>query len=187
MMDQGYYYQPPTAQKKPLFSLNRRSLLFIGGGLFAIIMATILLFASRGGGAGDDLALLVARQEQLVELTESSHESISNGDLKKLNADARLFLQSDALVLNEAMEQAGTTKIPKKVAESVVNDYEERLTDAKSAGRFDASYADVLGQKIEAQQALISSVYDKSGSKTKAKLSPVYDSLEVLLEQLQKF
>lgn len=186
-MDQGYYYQPPSVQKKPLFSLTKRTLLFSAIGVFAVIMAIIMLFASRGGGAGDDLALLVARQDQLVDLAETSHETISSSDLRKINADAKLFLQSDALVLQDVMEQNGTAKVPKKITESVTNDYEQRLTDAKSAGRFDSSYADVLSQKIEAQQALISSVYKKSGTKTKAKLSPVYDSLEVLLEQLQKF
>lgn len=178
-------YQAPVAQKP---GHSKKFILIAIGAFVAVVVAVILLFVINSRPSlADEIARAVQRQNQLVELTNSAQTSIQNSDLRKVNSDAYLFMISDLTELNTILKDAGQKNVPKDIKQAETDTTTApKLQDAKLTGRYDSVYVEVLNQKIDAQQALLSEINTKTTSPAKRQtLSKIYDKLETIQKQLE--
>ncbi len=163
--------------------LDRRILLALAAGFVLLLVGGVLLALGRSGGNGELLARVVARQDNLLKLTQDSQPSIRNNDLLKINSDAILLLTSDGASLRGLLRLAGISGLPTAIVQSESDQATvQKLQEAKGNGLFDAAYRASLSQKIDAQQALLRELGGKTANPT---IKQVIDTALSNLSNLQ--
>jgi hypothetical protein len=179
------YAPPPVAS--PQKRLNPKTLLIGVGALFALIIAGVMLMASGDGGTKNLATQAVAQETALAELAKSAQREIVHPDMSKLNAEAQLLFSSNAQVLRGVAGAYGISSIPRGVLEAATDsDAARRLDQAKLENRYDAAYAAVLKQKMDAQQALLQELYDAARNRVKPDIEMAYQNLQALQESLRE-
>lgn len=164
--------------------------ILIGGGiavLLVIISAGFLLLSS-GSNPTSQMQRLGIRFDTLQSLIAEGSKNIQNGDLRKINTDARIILASDIKAIGDAMSATGLKEAPDNiVAAETDQDTFDKLTDALANGRFDTVYQTTLVQKLEETSALMREIHDKTKSRSlKTALAAGYEHINGTLDQLSK-
>jgi hypothetical protein len=170
--------------KQSLFT--PKVLLFGVGSIIVLIIAGVMLMAS---GDGDTKALFsraVAREASLYEMSKDAQDKLVHPDLRKLNADAQLFFSSNIKTLAKGSGAYGV-KPPTKEQIKLVTDSDsaKRLDQAHQENRFDDTYASVLEQQVDAQQALLQELKGKARSRVQPYIEEAYQNLQSIQESLK--
>lgn len=172
----GYYGEQKRRPNFKVFGL-------IAGVLILLVVAIVVISGLLNKDSiGTQSQHLAARLTNLSALTTSASKQLSNGDLKKLNAEASII--TDGVVSN----LAGT--LPKKVDKAVASDESDasdttKLGNAALAGTYDTAYRQVLQQKLESITALLSEMSNKTNSKKlRTTISDDYKNYQAVLSNL---
>lgn len=176
----------PTPIKTRGGGLNLRKPLLIGGGIlvFFILVGVIAnLFTTDTSTISQRL---LYRMDALEALTNTAKSNISSDSLSKINADLSLILTGDNVSLKKVIPVAKTTtELTKIKTEETDAATATKLSSAKINGQYDSTYKQVLLQKIETANALITELWSKSSkSSVKAQLLTINDHLKVYYAQL---
>ncbi len=179
------YYSSPVAQKTN--GLDKKILIIIIGVFLLGLGAIALLLLSGKSSTADLAARAVVRQQNLYEFTIAAQKNIGSADVRKINADAGLFLASDLDGLRGLMQDEGQENISEAIASGEVDTVSaSTLADAKLNNRYDNAYIKLFMQKIDTQQALLQEISNKTNStSTKQGTSKIYDNLEYVQKQLE--
>ena len=186
-MDPTYLGQPvptPTAQK-PAGLISKKAFLIVLVLLAAVAAGAFMLLGS-GDKSGTLQQQMSARQATTQRIIEDGQKNISSDELSKLNSELRLVLIGDTNVLQGALATAGIKKIEKSIntAEADTASF-DTLKDAKLNAKYDATYRNVLTQKLESLRALTTELHDETKSKPlKAALEAQYAHLTIYLNAL---
>jgi hypothetical protein len=154
-----------------------------------ILIGGFMLVGSLTKGPQDEFVSLAARTANLQTLFDKQRANLTNGDLKKINAEAATLLQSSAIDLkNQAGTLYGVQEIPEAVnAAEAMGDAQDALDKAKVSGTFDRTYVTQLTDKVngtfDLAKKLKGEVDDKA---TKTMLDRMMAALTAINDQLSK-
>lgn len=169
----------PTRSSIPtgkIIALILGVLVLVGAGAFFI-------FGNQGDSIDTQKQHLTARMTTLESLLEKGSASVTNPDLRKVQADASLLITGANTTLREAMP---VKKVEKTITQSEADTTTfTELNDAKLNGSFDRPYQKALSTKLESTMALLKEIHSKSTSKTvKDAASKSYDTYNSVLASL---
>jgi hypothetical protein len=153
------------------------------------LIGGFMLVGSLTKGPQDEFVSLAARTANLQTLFDKQRANLTNGDLKKINAEAATLLQSSAIDLkNQAGTLYGVQEIPEAVnAAEAMGDAQDALDKAKVSGTFDRTYVTQLTDKVngtfDLAKKLKGEVDDKA---TKTMLDRMMAALTAINDQLSK-
>lgn len=177
----------PTPTKTRSGGLNLRKPLLIGGGVLVLFIVIGLLANLFTTDTTTISQRLLYRMDALETLTTTAKSDISSDALGKINADLSIVLSGDNAALKKVITSAKmTTELTKIKTEEADAATTAKLKTAKINGQYDTTYKNVLLQKIEAANALITELWGQSSrSSVKAQLVTTNDHLKTYYAQLK--
>jgi len=171
----GHPIPTPTARKRTGVMTKRT--LFVALAVIAAIAAGAFMLLGSQDNSGQLQQRLSARQATTLRLIADGQKNIESDDLAKLNSELSIVLTGDNVTLQSALKTAGMKKADKTVvaAEADTETF-TKLKTAKLNAQYDASYKNVLIQKLESLQALLQELHGKTKSKSlKSALATEYE------------
>lgn len=180
------YYSAPTANRSG--GLDKKIIFIIVLVVIALIVGMAMLVFGRGADSGTLYARAVARQQNLIVLTEDGKKNLTSADLRKVNSDAGLFFASDLTILQTLMQQSGVKNVPKNIASAEASAADtERLAESLVVARYDMTYKSVMDQKLDEQKALLREISAETNrSADKKAIDLIRQKLENIQTQLSK-
>lgn len=170
--------------KGPSALFNRKTLIIAGlvvAGL-TLIMVVLAILGAIASGPRNDVARLTTRVQQLRDLLEKERSTIRHPDLKKVSAEARIYLATNALALSNAYGGELPDAI---VASETDTTIKTKLDDATKAGRHDEEFLKIVEAKIALIQELSKKIQDTtSGQLTRAAATQTADSTAAISQRL---
>jgi len=173
------YYGAPKRQ------INKK-LIFLIAGIVVLLFIVIFVISAVLGkdNIGTQSQHLSVRLGNLTTLTSAAAKELGSGDLKKLNAETS--------IITDGVQSDLAATLPKKIDKSIEADEADTtatttLQNAALAGTYDASYKQVLQQKLESIMALLTEMYSKTKSPSlRTTLSSDYNNYQAILTNLNK-
>lgn len=177
----------PTPTKTRGGGFNLRKPLLIGGGVLVFFILIGILANLFTTDTSTLSQRLLYRMDALEALAASAKNDISSDSLSKINADLSLVLTGDNTALKKVIPAVKTTsELTKIKTEETDANTTAKLKTAKVNGQYDSSYKEVLIQKIETANALITELWSKSSkSSVKTELVTINEHLKVYYAQLK--
>lgn len=185
-MNPQYYgaaaeYNKPKGVKS---FLSGKVVIIVGIAVVVIIVliAVITLIGGVASGPRNELARLSARVQRLHDLLEDNVSNTKDPDLKKVSAEAKLYLSTNLLALNEAYGG--------KLPENIVNDEADsaalnRLGVATQAGRHDAELLAIIKEKSASILELSEKIQmEATGPKTRSAATQTTEYIDAINRQL---
>lgn len=185
---QPQYYGAAADYNKPKTpKLLSKKLLLIGGAVVVgllVISTAFAILSAVSSGPRNDVARLIAREQQLQKVVTANARLLKNGDLKKVSAEAALYSASDATALTSVFGGDVPSEITASETDATV---ETKLKDATQAGKFDEVYAQIVTSQVDACLTLAQKIKDQTGGQqTRAAAAQAVVNLTSLADQLQK-
>ena len=191
--DYSFIMEPPKPPRRSLFgggngqnsTLMRVAL--VAGGLLLLIIVFTVIKGALGGGTNYQQTMLGIAQDQyaLKHYAAQGVENANAGDIKNFAVTAQASLgseQNDVLAYLAANKYKASAK---SLSLKVDKATDEQLTAAITASNFDATFTNVMKEKLTAYQQDLKQAYAQvTGTKGRALLSSDYDASNLLLEQL---
>jgi hypothetical protein len=106
----------------------------------------ILFFLSTlGGSYKNDVTLLAARENSLLQLANTSQKSIRSDTLATANSNAAILLASDA---SSIVTSTGIKKLPENLVKQEADTNADKLKQALLLDKFDITYRKVVLDKV---------------------------------------
>lgn len=186
-----YLNQIAPQQKKP--GLSTKMMILIGGGVGLLLIIAGFMIFSSGSSAGptQKMQRLAARMTTLHDIASKSQKEIKSGTLRNTNSNLAIFLTNANRDIEDPLSKNGVDikKIDKSIEEAESGDeLRATLEDARLNAVFDRTYAREMAYQLETVQALISDIYNKTGSKSLKEFLKATDSnLQPIVDQLAEF
>ncbi len=183
---QPQYYGAAAGGNRPKgFGAFKGKLLIIIIGVVAGLIVVGLFFTILGSltsGPKNNVARLIARTQQLRTLLETEQKNIRDPALKKVSAEAELFLGTSDLALQNVLGGDLPENIVAEETDSTITD---KLTTATQAGRHDQEFAAVFRQKVALILELSQKVQSQAGQQSKAAATQLTNDTKSISEQLE--
>jgi hypothetical protein len=175
----------PTTQK-PAGLVTKKTLVIILLLIGALIGGALFLI----GGSDNTGALLQrtsARQATMQRLVADGQKNLTSDDLGKINSELNILLAGSTPILQAEVSKAGIKKMDAQiVAAEADTDTFEKLASAKLNGQYDATYRNVLSNKLESMLAILEELHGKTKSKSlKATLALEHKQLSTYSKALE--
>ncbi len=185
----GKFYGAAADYNKPK-GVNAGGIFKIVGLVFGIIIlitAGYFGFVALTSAGKNSAAQLVAREKQLLSFIAANQPGLDNDSLKTVSSNAISLFTSDGVGLQQVLKSFGLTAVPEAIAKTEGDTTSAKtLAAAKVQNRFDQVYAQLLRDKIAAEQSLARTVLDSASGSAKALVQTHIDNLTVIDGQLQK-
>lgn len=184
-MDPQYYGAAAEYNKPKRSKLFSGKFLFIIVGALVVLLLMLVLFTILGAiasGPRNDLARLTARTNQLQNIIDKNQNDIHSPTLKKLSAEAKLFVSTNYLALKNAYSGDIPDTIAADEADATVS---SKLTEATKAGKYDETYLGILKEKVAATLELAEKIQVSGGQVTKTAAAQTLSSLTAVNDQLK--
>lgn len=173
------YYNAPKR------GVSKKMILLIVAGLIAVVTLIFVISSlSNRNNIGTESQHLSVQLTNLSTLTTAAGTKIGDGNLRKLNAETAIIL--------DGVQADLATSLPKKIDKQIAADESDStatdsLATAELAGTYDATYKNVLKEKLESVTALMSTMYSKTKSTSlKSTLNTDYKNFEAILNNVNK-
>lgn len=166
-MEPNYNTFVPPGSYQQQAGPNKKLIMLIVGVVVAVIIGVVLLLASNSGESTMQLTQrLQARLLSVQTMTENSHEHLTDTGLRNLNAETRLVLESDLATLSSDLGLGDSEPSEEIAAQESDQATLDKLEEARLQGAYNEAYRSALATKLEATNALVSEIYDKSNDET---------------------
>ena len=156
-------------------------------GILLLIFGGIMLFLQRNSGKeSDQLYQIVASQQDIVDLINTSSSQLRTTKLLNDSATTIALVSSQSNEINSYLSKYSLNKT-KKIASYRNNQYKQVLQDARASGKFEETYTAVLANRLDAYRTLLRAAYaTTNNNKLKTILSNDYGQLAALAESQDK-
>ena len=129
---------------------RKRVALIFGGGIVLLLLVLFGLISLLTNDHKDEYLRLVAHEQNLSAVVQSSQKRIRSGDLAKVNSDASLLLSTNSVALVDQLqkrfgEKGINSDILKRESDATLD---EKLKSAELLDKFDITYRNIIRQKI---------------------------------------
>lgn len=181
---QPQYYGAAAEYNKPKnFRFDKRIVILLGLVLIValIIFIASLVIGSLTNGPRDNLARLIAREQQIVRFIDTNEANLKDSELKRIGSDTILYLGTDTAALRKLLSGGISEEISKQEADSTSA---AKLKAAIQANKHDQTYLEILRDKIAAALELAKTVQAENNGKIKTATDQTVKNLQTQLQQL---
>ena len=185
-----FYGAAAQYNKPPGFGVGGNLLKIAGIVVAALVLLTAgyIGFNALTSGGRNDASRLVARERVLLSFLSTNQSMITSDDLKTVNSNAISLQTSDVYALQQGLKSNfSVTTIPDDITKSEADTTSAKtLATAKTQGRFDQAYVQLLRDKIATLQSLENGIFTSSNGSLKTAVQTNLDNLKIIDEQLAK-
>lgn len=190
LMDQQNPYSfflDSKPQKKVNLPSTKHRILIVFGLVAVLCAAGVVLMNVLNAGSknnAENFYVLIAGQSDLIDLAKIGAQKARDPQLQQLAANSEVLYTSQNQATIALMDKQGIKLDKKKVALYRNDGYKKALDDAETSGKFDASYAAILTQRVDAYRNTLQTAYAGQKSQSvKKELANQYAAVGLLIKR----
>jgi hypothetical protein len=187
-----FILNPGTQPKKRLLprgnSTKQRIILVVSGAVVLLMLILIVtsLLSSAGRATKQEWLKLSQQQTELIRVSDIGVDKAEGSSAKNLAITSKLTLESAQADIIGLAKKSGAEVSQKQLEAGQNAETDSKLLAAEQTNQFDSVFVQLLKDNLKEYQDQLKKLYDLSGTKTKAIISPLYNSVGILINEEAK-